>query len=246
VAPAGFQGTFVGYSIDVWVPLMMAEAFVAGPNRFADRRLEWLEAFARLRPTVSRAQAQSELDVMSARLQSEFPDVNGGLRLAVYPLWQTPFGAVPVLAPVLGVLGSLVVLVLVIACANLANLLLARGLSRSREIAIRMALGAGRWRIVRPLVVESALLAIIGGGCGVGIAIWTRDLLPRFVPPAGVQLAHLLYKVIVARHRRRSTALLTNIDFDGWADYMGDAPLAMAFLDRLVEGTIIIKIKGKS
>jgi DNA replication protein DnaC len=60
------------------------------------------------------------------------------------------------------------------------------------------------------------------------------------------QAAHLLYKVIVARHRRRSTALLTNIDFDGWADYMGDAPLAMAFLDRLVEGAIIIKIKGKS
>ena len=60
------------------------------------------------------------------------------------------------------------------------------------------------------------------------------------------EAAHLLYKVIVARHRRRSTALLTNIDFDGWADYMGDAPLAMAFLDRLVEGAIIIKIKGKS
>src|SRR5205809_1477480 len=60
------------------------------------------------------------------------------------------------------------------------------------------------------------------------------------------QAAHLLYKVIVARHRRRSTALLTNIDFDGWADYMGDAPLAMAFLDRLVEGATIIKIKGKS
>lgn len=60
------------------------------------------------------------------------------------------------------------------------------------------------------------------------------------------QAAHLLYKVIVARHRRRSTALLTNIDFDGWADYMGDAPLAMAFLDRLVEGAVIIKIKGKS
>ncbi len=60
------------------------------------------------------------------------------------------------------------------------------------------------------------------------------------------QAAHLLYKVIVARHRRRSTALLTNIDFDGWADYMGDAPLAMAFLDRLVEGAIIFKIKGKS
>src|SRR3989442_15409909 len=60
------------------------------------------------------------------------------------------------------------------------------------------------------------------------------------------QAAHLLYKVIVARHRRRSTALLTNIDFDGWADYMGDAPLAMAFLDRLVEGAIIIKINGKS
>jgi DNA replication protein DnaC len=60
------------------------------------------------------------------------------------------------------------------------------------------------------------------------------------------EAAHLLYKVVVARHRRRSTALLTNIDFDGWADYMGDAPLAMAFLDRLVEGAVIIKIKGKS
>ena len=60
------------------------------------------------------------------------------------------------------------------------------------------------------------------------------------------EAAHLLYKVIVARHRRRSTALLTNIDFDRWADYMGDAPLAMAFLDRLVEGAVIIKIKGKS
>ncbi len=60
------------------------------------------------------------------------------------------------------------------------------------------------------------------------------------------QAAHLLYKVIVARHHRRSTALLTNIDFDAWADYLGDAPLAMALLDRLVEGAIIIKVKGKS
>ncbi len=69
------------------------------------------------------------------------------------------------------------------------------------------------------------------------------DRIERLESP---QAANLLYKVIVARHQRRSTALITNIDFEGWADYMTDGPLAMAFLDRLVEGAIIIKIKGKS
>jgi DNA replication protein DnaC len=72
---------------------------------------------------------------------------------------------------------------------------------------------------------------------------WGFDRVERLESP---QAAHLLYKVIVARHQRRSTALITNIDFEGWADYMTDGPLAMAFLDRLVEGAIIVKIKGRS
>ena len=186
VAPPEFQGTFVGYSIDVWVPAMMAETFIAGPNRFDNRQLDWLEGFARLRADVTREAAQAELDLISHDLQSVFPDSNRGFGLAVYPLWKTPFGAVPVLAPVFAAVGALVGIVLLIACANLANLLLGRALMRGREIALRMALGASRYRVVRQLLTESSLLGLMGGAGGLGVAWWTRDLLPRFVPPAGV------------------------------------------------------------
>jgi len=188
VAPPEFQGTFVGYSIDVWVPAMMAETFIAGPHRFDNRQLDWLEGFARLRTNVTREAAQAELGRISDDLQSDFPNTNRGLRLAVYPLWKTPFGAVPVLAPVFGAVGSLVGVVLLIACANLANLLLGRALVRGREIAVRMALGASRYRIVRQLLTESLLLGLMGGAGGLGVAWWARDLLPRFVPPAGVPI----------------------------------------------------------
>ncbi|HET6277617.1 MAG TPA: ABC transporter permease [Candidatus Polarisedimenticolia bacterium] len=193
IAPEGFQGTEVGLDLDAWVPMMMHELIQAGGDRLKERGNHWLDSVARLKPGVSLAQAEAEMRTLAEHLNQEYPDSNDGIGVSLYPLWRSPEGAPRVLGPVLFILMAVVGIVLLIACANVANLLLVRAAGRQREIAIRLSLGAGRGRLIRQLLTESILLALMGGILAVVMALWTSDAIKLFIPrtpfPVSLSLA---------------------------------------------------------
>jgi predicted permease len=183
VTPAEFQGSQTGVRTEIWVPIMMEAQFNALGDLLHDHHQFWLLAFGRLKPGVVRWQAQEE---MTLRLKGEvenYPDEHRGHEnVAVYPLWRNPFGLNQFLSTLLPALMCIAGLVLLLACVNVANLMLVRSMGRRREIAIRMSLGAARWRLVRQLLVESLLLALMGGGVALLITFWTKGTLMKFLP----------------------------------------------------------------
>jgi len=183
IAPQGFNGTQNGLAMDLYVPVMMANKVKSSRVNLDSHSNHWMVGLARLKPGVSHEQAQAEFDRISADLGREFPDSNQNKALQLDPLWRAQRGATQVLAPIIGVLMGVVALVLLIACGNVANLLLARAVGRRREIAIRLSLGAGRMRLLRQLLTESLLLAAMGGVGGLLLAYWTKNLFLMFVPP---------------------------------------------------------------
>lgn len=160
VMPSGFQ--FPGKS-EVWLP--------AGWNGIPrDRRGgHWLSALARLKAGVTLEQSQAEMNIIQARIEAQYPNLNLGSQVAVVPLLEQTVGRK--LQTALWILWGVIAAVLLIACANVANLTLARASSRQREIVIRLALGASRWQVVRQLLAESALLALAGGLLGLLLAV---------------------------------------------------------------------------
>jgi putative ABC transport system permease protein len=161
----------------LWIPLVQDPLFGSWMTR---RGGHWLQVTGRLKPDVSPIQAQAELDAIASRLAGEFPAENRGWTIRMVPLQEMIVGNVkPALLVLLGAVG----LVLVIACANIANLLLTRATSRAREIAVRTALGAGRSRIVRQLLSETAVLGLLGGTTGIAVAYWGVQALSSFLPP---------------------------------------------------------------
>jgi putative ABC transport system permease protein len=170
VMPASFD---VPRSVDFWVPM----AFDAEEAKTRD--FHYLSVIARLKPNATVEQARAEMSVIASRLEQEHPltNANGGVQLAL--LREHLVGPVrPALLILLGAVG----LVLLIACANIANLLLARAAARQKEIAIRQALGASRLRLIKQLLTESLLLSLLGGVIGAIIALWGTDLLASFSP----------------------------------------------------------------
>ena len=187
VTPEGFIGSFLGVSASAWVPMAMQREMMGG-DRMTQRGNGWMQSLVRLKPGVSQAQAQAEATSIMTQLAQEHPQFNEGRRLRIVQTWEAPFGAATVLTPILAVLSILVALVLVIACANVANLLLSKAVSRRREVAVRLSLGASRTRLVRQLLTESLLLAFVAGTAGVVMAYWTMDLIMAFVPPVDMPI----------------------------------------------------------
>jgi len=189
VAPKGFQGCKSGLRADVWMPLGMAHQ-VWGYNRTGDRGVSWLQVLGFLRPGVDRRQAENELNLLMQRIVDRFPTSHlGNNRISSDPLWRSPFGANVYLAGTLPILLGLAVVLLMLACANVANLLLVRSVSRRREFAIRLSLGATRWRLVRQLMVENLVVALAGGALAILGTLWTSRTLESFLPPTTLPLS---------------------------------------------------------
>ncbi|MGE0131338.1 MAG: ABC transporter permease [Blastocatellales bacterium] len=175
VAPPEFQ--YPSREFKIWNT--MGATIAEARGQMENRQLRMFRAVAHLKPGVSVAQMQAEMEVISQRLQRQYPDTNSGVRIIFTPLYDRIVGDVQ---RALWVLLATVGLVLLIACANVANLTLSRMAAREREIAIRTAMGAGRWRVTRQLMTESLLLAIVGGLFGLLLAAWGLDALVAFNP----------------------------------------------------------------
>lgn len=186
VAGEGFHGTRPGLAYEAWVPMMTQEWVDpnAGAGRLEQRGNSWLGVLGRLAPGVSLAEAQAELSAIGQALAKEYPqNANPGKGISVAPLWRAPQTPAEIMGPVFAILGGVTILVLLIAAMNVASLLLARAIGRRREIAVRTAMGASRGRIIRQLLAESSLLAVLGGAAGVGFAYLGAGLLQKMLPP---------------------------------------------------------------
>src|SRR5436190_1242328 len=191
VAPKGFYGTFVGYAFRFWVPASMQAQFDGGVYKLEDRDAQFVEGYVRLKPGVTIEQAQAELSAIAARLEREYPETNRGRGVRLYPLWQTPFNNAGALLPTLTVTLVVVLFVLLIACANVGNLLLVRAFARRQEMTVRLSVGAGRGRVVKQLMTEGLMLSAIAAAGGLIVANWLRDALALLVPPRGGVLLRL-------------------------------------------------------
>ncbi len=184
VAPEKFHGTFIGYSFNFWVPTSMQETFDSTGYMLEDRGARWIEGYAFLKPGVTRQQGQAELSAIAKRLENDYPETNRGHEISLLPLWRTPFNAAGGISTTLGITAAVVFFVLLIACANVSNLLLARSLLRRHEMTMRLALGAGRRRLIKQLFTEGLLLSLIAALGGIAVAYWSRNALVLAFPPS--------------------------------------------------------------
>src|ERR1051325_10263699 len=191
VAPEGFYGTFVGWAMKFWVPASMEDTFEAGGYKLEDRGERWIEAYGRLKPGVTLEQAQQEVSAVAKRLEADYPATNRGLGIRLWPLWQTPFNNAGNLLPTLETMLVVVVFVLLIACANVGNLLLVRSFARRHEITVRVAVGAGRSRLLQQLLIEGLVLSALAAAGGLLIARWCSHLLVLLLPVRNGNAMHL-------------------------------------------------------
>lgn len=189
VAPEKFHGTFIGYSFSFWVPTSMQETFDTTGYKLENRGERWIEGFVFLKPGVTEQQADAELHTIAQRLEKDYPETNRGRDLGILPLWKTPFNQAGSMTSTLAIAMAVVFFVLLIACANVSNLLLARSLLRRHEMTMRLALGAGRRRLIKQLCTEGLLLALIAAIGGILVAYWCRDALVLAFPSPAAGIA---------------------------------------------------------
>lgn len=201
VAPAGFLGTMGGLKFDVWVPLG-TEADAADLRLREERRgWRWLHTVARLAPGVSHAQARTAADSLGRRLAQDFPAVSKDLTFTVLRVWEAPWGGQGLFLPLLRSLAVVALLLLGLVLVNVANLLLARALVRRAEMAVRVALGASRGRLLQQLLAEGLVLAVLGGLGGLAVGWLGARTLTWMMPPTYLPLGLDLsvdYRVVLA------------------------------------------------
>ena len=184
VAPESFKGTKFGLSMDFWAPMAMVGELSGSADLLTSRDSHWLTILGRLKPGVGVSQASAEMNAISLRLNQAYMDErSNNTQAKVVTEIDGRWGEAATVIKTGGMLAmAIVALVLLIACANVANLLLARAAARRKEIGIRLALGASRARLIRQLLTESLLLSLIGGGLGLLLANWMTDLMQGFIP----------------------------------------------------------------
>jgi len=182
VTPEGFYGTFVGRAMQFWVPASMEETFGGGGYKLENRAARWIESYVRLKSGVTEAQAQQQISGIAAQLQTSYPATNRARGIGIWPLWQTPFNHARTMGPTLEVMVVVVAFVLLIACANVGNLLLVRSFVRRHEMSVRLAIGASRSRLVKQLLTEGLILSALGTAGGFLMAYWCRHLLALLLP----------------------------------------------------------------
>jgi predicted permease len=187
VVPAPFRGTMTGLAFDFWAPVSMLHEVGNWDRDFlTSRAARGFHDLARLRPGVGLEQAQAAVSLLEAQLTAAYPRSNRDVRYRVVALADSPSGAQAVMGPTLRLLLAVSLAVLLIVAANVANLLLGRAASRQKEIAVRLAAGASRLRLVRQLATESLILALAGGALGVVLATFMVSLLRSFLPSSGI------------------------------------------------------------
>jgi predicted permease len=184
IAPPSFKGTKFGLSLDFWAPMMMVEELDRSPKLLSSRNSHWMNVIARLRPGVSRDQAAAAMSAIAQRINQAYPNARtSGTRVTIKTEQDGRWGDAAVIMKSAGAIAMAIVgLILLIACANVANLLLARATSRRKEMGVRLALGASRARLIRQLLTEGLLLSVLGGGLGLLLAYWVTALMQGFIP----------------------------------------------------------------
>ena len=188
VAPPAFRGVDIILDCQFWVPLGNLDQLLPNTSNYLSRSYHWIAVVGRLRPGVSRAQAAAELDVLAERLAQAHPESEKGGGFRFEPAGSLPPRDRSAVLMFLAAVTLVALLVLSIACANVANMFLAHASGRRREMAVRLALGATRRHLLRQMLTESVLLALGGGLAGVALSLWATRALTAFRLPAPVPL----------------------------------------------------------
>ena len=184
VGPPGVRGHFIGFPSDIWLPLQALDPLVPGFDA-DDRSVKLLEMIGRRRPGVSVLEVERDLNSIAARIEAQFPVLNRGHRVGVSATTGLDHRLAPAVTAYVLILTAVAGMVLLIACLNVGSVLLVRAMSRDRELAVRIAIGAGRGRLLRQLFTEAFLLALLGTAAGMGVAMWLNEVGSDFLRATG-------------------------------------------------------------